>query len=138
MSPHQVVCLSVFGFLSSPVRPTVSFPHSCCLSLLSGYFMSVCLSASFSDVCLCLCFCLFATSYVSLPALLFCTPMSACLFIYYNSMFLLVAWLVILSGFHALTGRWIRTVHMSKEPSQPRNEPRGGYFRLIAPEDLYF
>ena len=39
-------------------------------------------------------------------------------------------WLVGLSGFHAQTGRQIRTVYTSKELSRPRNEPRGGYFRI--------
>ena len=42
----------------------------------------------------------------------------------------LVGTLVGLSGFHAPTGRRIRTVYMSKEPSWPRNEPGGGYFRI--------
>ena len=32
-----------------------------------------------------------------------------------------VGWLVGLSGFHSPTGRRIRTVYMSKEPSGPRN-----------------
>ena len=56
-------------------------------------------------------------------------------------MFLLVGWLVRwlvgmlvglvgLSGFQAPTGRQNRTVYMSKEPSRPRNEPRGCYFRI--------
>ena len=39
-------------------------------------------------------------------------------------------WLVPLFDFHAPTGRWIGTVHMSKELFWPRNEPRGGYFRI--------
>ena len=41
-----------------------------------------------------------------------------------------VGWLVGLSGFQAPTGRRIRTVYMSKEPSQPQNEPRRGYFQI--------
>ena len=45
-------------------------------------------------------------------------------------MFLLVGWLVGLSGFHAPTGRHIGTVHMSKKLSKPKNKPRGDYFRI--------
>ena len=41
-------------------------------------------------------------------------------------MFLLVG----LSGFHAPTGRRIRTVHMSKEPSRPQNKPSCAYFQI--------
>ena len=52
--------------------------------------------------------------------------MKMILYLYCTSKFNVpVGWLVGLSSFHAPTGRWIGTVYMSKEPSWPRNEPRG-------------
>ena len=60
-------------------------------------------------------------------------PLVITIIIYTLKIYVPVGWLFglfVCPDFHTPTGKRIGTVHMSKEPSRPRNEPLRSYFRI--------